>query len=291
MHLTKYFYNTVTKECQYFVYSGCGGNANNFMTTVECETTCKKVSAVLIQAPAGSESSGKNATTQQTTKTTPTSTGASSTTTAPAAYSSQQPTASVSQSPTNTANTVTVGAVPSPVNYLQTSPVASNTNTTTPPMQSAQSSPVPSGTYQPTGSVMKTISTVTPSMAMTERPENTSTSSTTFNLPGSKRTFPGTQEQHLGVTRDFVSNGEDCKNTQHGCCDDGNSPAVGANKDGCPERKLLLTHFDKSNGYAMKCSFGDDGFLCIVRLITCSCFYMRLMAWLWGYLFGDGRIY
>lgn len=51
MHITKFFYNVQTKECEFFVYSGCGGNANNFMSAVECESNCKKGSTVLIQMP------------------------------------------------------------------------------------------------------------------------------------------------------------------------------------------------------------------------------------------------
>ena len=49
MHITKIFYNVQTKECEFFVYSGCGGNANNFMSVVECETKCKKESLLLVE--------------------------------------------------------------------------------------------------------------------------------------------------------------------------------------------------------------------------------------------------
>lgn len=54
MHITKFFYNVQTKECEYFVYSGCGGNANNFLSVLECVQKCKKGSALLIEVPASS---------------------------------------------------------------------------------------------------------------------------------------------------------------------------------------------------------------------------------------------
>ena len=59
MHITKLFYNIQTKECEFFVYSGCGGNANNFMSMLECESKCKKGSALLIEIPL-SALNGKN---------------------------------------------------------------------------------------------------------------------------------------------------------------------------------------------------------------------------------------
>ena len=52
MHITKFFYNVQTKECEFFVYSGCGGNANNFLSVLECEQRCKKGSALLVEIPA-----------------------------------------------------------------------------------------------------------------------------------------------------------------------------------------------------------------------------------------------
>lgn len=52
MHITKFFYNIQTKDCEFFVYSGCGGNANNFMSALECESKCKKGTALLIEIPA-----------------------------------------------------------------------------------------------------------------------------------------------------------------------------------------------------------------------------------------------
>ena len=42
MNLTKFYYNIQTRECELFVYSGCGGNGNNFMSILECETRCRQ---------------------------------------------------------------------------------------------------------------------------------------------------------------------------------------------------------------------------------------------------------
>ena len=39
--LPRYFYNKDTKECEFFLYGGCGGNENNFATKDECEEKCK----------------------------------------------------------------------------------------------------------------------------------------------------------------------------------------------------------------------------------------------------------
>ncbi|CDW59458.1 papilin [Trichuris trichiura] len=39
----KYFYNSFTKQCDMFIYSGCGGNDNNFETIEECEARCNVV--------------------------------------------------------------------------------------------------------------------------------------------------------------------------------------------------------------------------------------------------------
>ena len=35
-----YFYNTTSRECQSFNYSGCDGNDNRFITIQECQATC-----------------------------------------------------------------------------------------------------------------------------------------------------------------------------------------------------------------------------------------------------------
>lgn len=38
--ITRYFYNTVSKRCELFVYGGCEGNANNFPSKQKCERIC-----------------------------------------------------------------------------------------------------------------------------------------------------------------------------------------------------------------------------------------------------------
>lgn len=38
---TRFYYNTESKECAEFIYGGCGGNGNRFMTKEECEQKCK----------------------------------------------------------------------------------------------------------------------------------------------------------------------------------------------------------------------------------------------------------
>ncbi|XP_048390162.1 tissue factor pathway inhibitor-like [Stegostoma tigrinum] len=40
--ITKYFYNNSTGNCETFIYSGCGGNLNNFKTKQLCRRTCRK---------------------------------------------------------------------------------------------------------------------------------------------------------------------------------------------------------------------------------------------------------
>lgn len=36
----RYYYNTLTKRCEEFIYGGCSGNANNFRTLQECQAVC-----------------------------------------------------------------------------------------------------------------------------------------------------------------------------------------------------------------------------------------------------------
>uniref|UniRef100_A0A8C9UKZ6 BPTI/Kunitz inhibitor domain-containing protein n=1 Tax=Spermophilus dauricus TaxID=99837 RepID=A0A8C9UKZ6_SPEDA len=33
----RYFYNQTSKKCEYFHYSGCKGNLNNFMIKLDCQ--------------------------------------------------------------------------------------------------------------------------------------------------------------------------------------------------------------------------------------------------------------
>ena len=42
MNITKVFFNPATDACEPFSYSGCGGNANNFMSVAQCEAKCVK---------------------------------------------------------------------------------------------------------------------------------------------------------------------------------------------------------------------------------------------------------
>ncbi|XP_012942643.1 papilin [Aplysia californica] len=38
--ITRFFYNTTSKQCEAFIYGGCQGNDNNFATFDECKRTC-----------------------------------------------------------------------------------------------------------------------------------------------------------------------------------------------------------------------------------------------------------
>ncbi|MHC4695353.1 MAG: BPTI/Kunitz-type proteinase inhibitor domain-containing protein [Planctomycetota bacterium] len=38
--IPRFYYNPVTRRCESFIYGGCGGNANNFLTLQECEAAC-----------------------------------------------------------------------------------------------------------------------------------------------------------------------------------------------------------------------------------------------------------
>eukprot|EP00794_Sanderia_malayensis_P014103 gene14103-15576_t len=45
-YIKRYFYNSETKKCEEFIYGGCNGNMNNFVTEVECESRCKEQVAI-----------------------------------------------------------------------------------------------------------------------------------------------------------------------------------------------------------------------------------------------------
>nr|XP_037274678.1 papilin-like isoform X1 [Rhipicephalus microplus] len=49
-YMPRFFYNTETKKCEEFIYGGCGGNANNFLTFDACEKKCLKVFGVIPRA-------------------------------------------------------------------------------------------------------------------------------------------------------------------------------------------------------------------------------------------------
>lgn len=38
----QYYYNAANGACDPFVWGGCGGNANRFMTLEECQTACSR---------------------------------------------------------------------------------------------------------------------------------------------------------------------------------------------------------------------------------------------------------
>ncbi|XP_058474410.1 tissue factor pathway inhibitor 2 [Solea solea] len=40
--IPRYYYNKATKKCEEFVYSGCGGSSNNFVSRQSCANTCVK---------------------------------------------------------------------------------------------------------------------------------------------------------------------------------------------------------------------------------------------------------
>ncbi|KAF2347966.1 Pancreatic trypsin inhibitor Kunitz domain, partial [Trinorchestia longiramus] len=37
---TRWYYSSPAQACQPFLYTGCGGNANNFPTKHHCEAAC-----------------------------------------------------------------------------------------------------------------------------------------------------------------------------------------------------------------------------------------------------------
>ncbi|ELW61655.1 kunitz-type protease inhibitor 4 [Tupaia chinensis] len=38
----RYFYNTTSKLCQSFFYTGCNGNMNNFVLKIDCQVACEE---------------------------------------------------------------------------------------------------------------------------------------------------------------------------------------------------------------------------------------------------------
>lgn len=39
--ITRYYYDIKTIKCRPFVYGGCQGNANNYLTREQCQEKCK----------------------------------------------------------------------------------------------------------------------------------------------------------------------------------------------------------------------------------------------------------
>jgi len=44
--LIRYYYEPALGDCRQFVYGGCHGNANRFLTYADCDRTCKQVSQI-----------------------------------------------------------------------------------------------------------------------------------------------------------------------------------------------------------------------------------------------------
>ncbi|KAL3195690.1 hypothetical protein MRX96_001812 [Rhipicephalus microplus] len=49
-YMPRFFFNTLTNTCEQFVYGGCGGNANNFLTYDACQKKCMTVFGVIPRA-------------------------------------------------------------------------------------------------------------------------------------------------------------------------------------------------------------------------------------------------
>ncbi|XP_076146958.1 CD226 antigen isoform X2 [Alosa pseudoharengus] len=41
----RFYYDVTTQSCESFIYGGCRGNSNSFLTQEECESTCKSITA------------------------------------------------------------------------------------------------------------------------------------------------------------------------------------------------------------------------------------------------------
>ncbi len=44
--IPRYFYNRVTEQCELFIYGGCGGNDNNYLTLMACQAACPCPSSI-----------------------------------------------------------------------------------------------------------------------------------------------------------------------------------------------------------------------------------------------------
>lgn len=40
--IPRYYYNSATKTCEEFIYTGCGGSSNNFISKQSCIDVCGK---------------------------------------------------------------------------------------------------------------------------------------------------------------------------------------------------------------------------------------------------------
>ncbi|KAL6256932.1 hypothetical protein P5V15_011867 [Pogonomyrmex californicus] len=42
-YITRYGYNSISGQCERFIYTGCQGNANNFKSMALCEEACMMI--------------------------------------------------------------------------------------------------------------------------------------------------------------------------------------------------------------------------------------------------------
>ncbi|XP_030633148.1 kunitz-type protease inhibitor 2 [Chanos chanos] len=47
---TRFFHNVTSQACEQFIFGGCRGNENNFMTQDECESSCKGVTGTVLES-------------------------------------------------------------------------------------------------------------------------------------------------------------------------------------------------------------------------------------------------
>ena len=52
-YFPRYYFDEAAGECREFIYGGCGGNANNFETLAECQTTCQEPQTCHLQKEPG----------------------------------------------------------------------------------------------------------------------------------------------------------------------------------------------------------------------------------------------
>ncbi|CAN8003247.1 unnamed protein product, partial [Ixodes pacificus] len=46
--MPRWFFNVDTGVCERFIYGGCGGNANNYLSFAECERSCLRRAGTLL---------------------------------------------------------------------------------------------------------------------------------------------------------------------------------------------------------------------------------------------------
>ena len=47
--MKRFYFNAQTQSCESFIYGGCGGNGNNYMSESECMLNCKGMSVSLFK--------------------------------------------------------------------------------------------------------------------------------------------------------------------------------------------------------------------------------------------------